>query len=141
MSPQEIAKDAIRIATTAGLSKDVIDLLKEKVTLLTEKITTLEQENANLKKKAAELEQELHSLRATQGRLEEGAENFLKFLFDSGQPVSLNLISSAIRTPIGIVEYHRDKLWDLGMITADMLGQYELMPKGREHVVKYGLRK
>ncbi|HSS15538.1 MAG TPA: cell division protein ZapB [Candidatus Dormibacteraeota bacterium] len=126
------------------MSKDVIDLLKEKVTLLTEKITTLEQENANLKKKAAELEQELHGLRATQGRLEEGAENFLKFLFDSRQPVSLHLISSAIRTPVGIVEYYRDKLWDLGMITTGSgaaIEDYELMPKGREYVVKYVLQK
>ena len=55
MGATDIAKDAIRIASTAGLSKDVIDLLNEKITLLDGKIADLESENAELKEKIKEL--------------------------------------------------------------------------------------
>jgi predicted nuclease with TOPRIM domain len=55
MSAIETAKEIVRISSTAGLSKDVIDLLDKKNSLLTEQVTTLETENANLKKKLAEL--------------------------------------------------------------------------------------
>lgn len=55
-----LAKDAVRIVATAGLSKDVIDLLEKKLALLTDelaqaqaKIAKLEAENEELKKKAA----------------------------------------------------------------------------------------
>jgi hypothetical protein len=143
MGAQDIAKDAIRIATTAGLSKDVIDLLKEKVALLTEQIETLETEKANLKQKVADLGQELERLRPKGGGLEEGAEKFLKLLFDHRQPLSLPQIASGIGALIGTAEYHRDKLWELDMITSAGIAEqdYELMPEGREYVVKYLLKK
>jgi hypothetical protein len=56
MNASQTAKELVRIATTAGLSKDVIDLLEKKAALLVEenavltnKITTLEVENRQLK--------------------------------------------------------------------------------------------
>jgi hypothetical protein len=41
MSTMDTAKEIIRIGSTAGLSKDVIDLLERKVALLTDEITAL----------------------------------------------------------------------------------------------------
>ena len=103
MSPKAIAKDAIRIATTAGLSKDVIDLLKEKVALLTEKIGTLEQEksvlrteNTNLKKQIENLQQQLASLSPEQQGLDETAIKFLKILFDRGGETGLEYIAGLL---------------------------------------------
>jgi len=58
MGATDIAKDAIRIATTAGLSKDVIDLLEKKVSLLTDEINNLESENKSLQSKVSTLEAE-----------------------------------------------------------------------------------
>ncbi|MCG8601077.1 MAG: bZIP transcription factor [Verrucomicrobiales bacterium] len=58
MSAANIAKDAIRIAHTAGLSKDVIDLLERKITLLSDQVTSLETENASLQAKIDQLERE-----------------------------------------------------------------------------------
>jgi hypothetical protein len=56
MSAESAAKELIRVATTAGLSKDVIDLLEKKASLLVEenavlasKISRLEIENGQLK--------------------------------------------------------------------------------------------
>jgi hypothetical protein len=58
MNLSNTAKDVIRVATTAGLSKDVIDLLTAKVSLLDEKldhasirVSELEAENKDLRSK------------------------------------------------------------------------------------------
>lgn len=62
MSASEAAKEVIRIATTAGLSKDVIDLMEKKVSLLTG-------ENSELKTKVSALEVEVGQLRGQLGNL------------------------------------------------------------------------
>ena len=56
MSVLDTAKEIVRIGSTAGLSKDVIDLLEKKVTLLVDenfelstKVSRLEIENAQLR--------------------------------------------------------------------------------------------
>ena len=48
MSALDTAKEIVRIGSTAGLSKDVIDLLEKKVTLLTEEIANLRTEVSRL---------------------------------------------------------------------------------------------
>ena len=49
MSALDTAKEIIRIGSTAGISKDVIDLLEKKSALLEEQIAALERENSQLK--------------------------------------------------------------------------------------------
>jgi hypothetical protein len=56
MSASDTAKEVIRIATTAGLAKDVIDLQAAKLDLLVK-------ENTELSTKASTLEIEVHQLR------------------------------------------------------------------------------
>src|ERR1017187_10371729 len=56
MSATDTAKEVIRIASTAGFSKDVIDLMDKKLSLLTS-------ENAELKKKVSAFEIEVRQLR------------------------------------------------------------------------------
>lgn len=58
MGALDTAREILRISSTAGLSKDVIDLLEKKVALLTEEIASLraeisrlQTENANLRAK------------------------------------------------------------------------------------------
>ena len=55
MSAFDTAKEIVRIGSTAGLSKDVIDLLEKKATLLAEKIADLEKENGQLKTENVQL--------------------------------------------------------------------------------------
>jgi hypothetical protein len=60
----EAAKEIIRVGTTAGLSKDVIDLLEKKLWLLTDEMSLLVKKNAELVAKASALETENSNLRA-----------------------------------------------------------------------------
>jgi len=146
MSALDTAKEIARMTSTASLGKDVIDLLKEKVALLTEQITTLEAENSNVKKKVADLEQELDRLRPKK-ELHQDAVRFLKLLFDQPR-LSLPQIVNALNISRGMVEYHRDKLWKAKMIGygrgvsyGRAMETYVLLPKGREYVAKYLLKK
>ena len=83
------------------------------------------------------------------GRLEEGAENFLRLLFEHDD-LPIEDIAASLSMPIGIAKYHADVLRALEMIhfigiamVTDQ-GSYgpnwTLLPKGREYVVKNLLR-
>ena len=93
----------IRIATTAGPSKDVIDLLKEKVALLTEKIDPLGQrksvlktENTNLKKLIENLQQQLASLSPGNKGSTKPRFNFSKILFDRDGETHWNILQDCL---------------------------------------------
>jgi FtsZ-binding cell division protein ZapB len=151
MNPADIAKDAIRIVSTAGLSKDVIDLLKEKVALLTDKISTLEQEksvlngeNANLKPQIVDLQQQLDRLHPRQDGLDETEIKFLKLL--AQQPgLRIEQIASALDISRVKAEYHRDNLRNAKMIGylggVIQMGSepYKLLTAGRSYLAKAGL--
>jgi hypothetical protein len=145
MGAGEIAKDAIRIATTAGLSKDVIDLLEKKISLLTEQIATLETENANLKQKVVNFEQEIERTHPKQGALDETAKKFIKVLFESGSSMDFEYAAAMLGVTKGKAAYYIDVLIKNGMISGTgmvldaALGAYELTPKGREFAVTSGL--
>jgi hypothetical protein len=146
VSPQDIAKDAIRLVTTAGLGKDVIDLLETKVALLTEKITTLEQENTNLTTKVRELEQELANAPPKQGALDETSVKFLQLLF-THEELTIRRIANTLGIAKGVAEYHKDLLWNAEMIHPfgnEIVGdfgdpgevEWGLIAKGRAYLVE-----
>src|SRR5437762_12295696 len=62
MGALDTAKEIVRIGSTAGLSKDVVDLLEEKSVLLAEQVATLEREKAELKSENARLKAEIAQL-------------------------------------------------------------------------------
>ena len=66
MSALDTAKEIVRIGSTAGLSKDVIDLLEKKSALLTEQVSALERENTRLTTEVAQLRQQLQQLQPAQ---------------------------------------------------------------------------
>src|ERR1019366_3534778 len=59
MSAIDTAKDIIRIGTTAGLSKDVIDLLEKKCALLVEENTALSTQVSSLEIENGQLRRQL----------------------------------------------------------------------------------
>ena len=59
MGALDTVKELGRMATTATLSKDVIDLFSKKAELLEEQVATLEQENTVLKTENANLKQKI----------------------------------------------------------------------------------
>jgi regulator of replication initiation timing len=117
MSATEIAKEAIRIASTAGLSKDVIDLLKEKITILDEKGQVLTQENNTLKAENYDLRKRLEVLEqdTTHAQQPEDfddiTDNILKMLFDHPDGISMEWLSSHLGVEEGVVHYQFDLLF------------------------------
>jgi hypothetical protein len=63
MGAAETAKEIVRIGSTAGLSKDVIDLLEKKLALLMDENIALAKENVVLIAKVSVLENENRNLR------------------------------------------------------------------------------
>jgi DNA-binding MarR family transcriptional regulator len=124
MSAIDTAKEIARIASTASLGKDVIDLFEKKVGLLAEQITTLETENANLKQKVANLNQQFAGARP-KGELHPDAIRFLKLLFEHEEGLTVSQIASLLGISKGMAEYHHDVLVD-----AEMVGLSVRMPKG-----------
>jgi predicted RNase H-like nuclease (RuvC/YqgF family) len=141
MSALDTAKEIGRMAATATLGKDVIDLFEKKVALLTEQVAALEAENAELKKKVENFEHELASLKP-KGELEKDTVRFLQLLFQ--QPLTISQIANALGISKGMAEYHRDVLDRAKMIGLPMIvtmgreNPYHLLAKGREYLVKNG---
>jgi len=145
MSAIDTAKEIARIAVTAGLSSEIIELLEKKGVLLTEQIAILERENARLKAKVKELEQKLADLSPQPSGLDKVSLDFLKLLFDHDE-LSIERSAAALNISKGMTEYHCDLLSQTDMIQQTRFGYesdfgsspatYALLPKGREYVVK-----
>jgi len=149
MSALDTVKELGRMATTATLTKDVIDLFNQKVELLEKQVATLEQENtalktqnSNLKAKLYDLEQELTRLKPKDD-LDTQALQFLQILArQSG--LRIEQIAGYLRVSKVRAEYHRDKLKGAGLIGYHggvvVIGaeEYELRSKGREYLAAHG---
>jgi DNA-binding MarR family transcriptional regulator len=129
MSAMDTAKEIARIASTASLGKDVIELLEKKVSLLAEQVTTLETENANLKQKVANLDQQFAAALLT-GKLHPEAIRFLKLLFEHDKGLTVSQIASSLGISKGMAEYHHDVL-----LNAEMVGSSVRMPKGSALII------
>jgi Holliday junction resolvasome RuvABC ATP-dependent DNA helicase subunit len=153
VNPQDLAKDAIRIATIAGLRKDVIERLNKKVVLLTEKITALKSEksildteNAKLKKKLENFHRQLADLSQQTSGLDEISHKILASLFYNGE-FSVESLAQTAGILEGLAKYYLDDLKKEGLIQRTLRGgvsfeglsvatTYDLTPRGREYVVK-----
>jgi hypothetical protein len=138
VSPQEITRNVIDLVTTAGVKKDVTDLLKEKVALHTEKIAALEAANTKLNSKIADLEQELDRLRPKEGRFEKDAERFLELLFDQSddEGIAVEFIGQALGISKPLAEYHRNNLMDAKILNWARFNGLILSPEGIAYCVK-----
>jgi len=152
MSATDLAKDAIRIVSTAGLSKDVIDLLSLKITLLDDKVSTLTQEILTLKGKNFDLLRELEELKKQQGDLSPFSDGFddttnriIDTLFGA-RDVSKEDIAQRFGIEFGVAEYHFDLLLRESFIDQTRIGMtfnhgrtpagFSLTPEGRAYAVK-----
>lgn len=152
MSASELAKDAIRIVSTAGLNKDVIDLLTQKVTLLDDKISTLTQEILMLKGKNFDLLRELEELKKQQGDLSPFPDGFddttnkiAESLFGNTD-VTKESVAGRFGLELGIAEYHFDLLDKEKFIQQTRIGTnfngyrnppgYGLTSAGRAYIVR-----
>src|SRR5438309_668694 len=124
MSAIDTAKEIARIASTARLGKDVIELLEKKVGFVADQITTLETENAQLKQKVANINQQFAGPRP-KSDLHPDAISFLQLLFEHDKGFTVSQIAGSLGISKGMAAYHHDILLD-----AEMVGPSVRMPKG-----------
>jgi hypothetical protein len=152
MSTTNIAKDALRIVSTAGLSKDVIDLLNLKITLLDDQVATLSQEILALKGKNFDLLREIEEIKKQQGDLSpfpdgfDDATNRIVASMFGASDVTKEGISRQLGIEFGVTEYHFDLLFREKFIKQTRIGikgygghspaGYSLTPDGRAYAVK-----
>lgn len=153
MSATDLAKDAIRIVSTAGLNKDVIDLLEKKLALMTEEglffkesLTKAIADNEVLKLKIVNLEQQLQSLSPKQDGLKDETKSVLKSFFDAGRPITPDYLARQLGMQQSIMDYHIDLLYERkfiravgGSILVDGVlhrGQIEISRLGRAYCIE-----
>jgi response regulator of citrate/malate metabolism len=130
MNPADIAKDAIRLATTHGLSKDVIDLMEKKIGLLTEEIASLTKErdllfakNIVLNAEKSDLSEEILKLKQkpkSATTLPEGAdettERIISAMFSSSQEETMERLSTKLGMALGMIQFQFDILLRHGFV-------------------------
>jgi DNA-binding MarR family transcriptional regulator len=130
MSAFDTAKEIVRIGSTAGLSKDVIDLLEKKSSLLAEKVVSLEKEKAVLEQENSELFRENRNLKLEIAQLHQQFEHPkpVRELSDDQKAVLLHLmhndagltveeIAESIGSIPSVAHHHCDELESVGFIT------------------------
>ena len=151
MNLSTTAKDVLRVATTAGLSKDVIDLLTAKITLLDEQLVeasmSLEQARIKIAELIAEnkeLRKKLNDSAKVEDGLEEEESQILQFFFEM-QDTSCERASVALRIPLPTVTHYVKTLIKRGFLRhgKSSLGgyceaQYKITLNGSSHIMKKG---
>jgi regulator of replication initiation timing len=168
MSAIDTAKEIVRIGSTAGLSKDVIDLLEKKAALLAEQVATLEKENTtllrenrNLKLENENLQRQIPYSRPKGDGLEQKTQEILGYFFKQGREISEREIAQHFRMEFSLAVYHlgllcekklidRDGVFfgnaigfggglDDGFCEPDASPRYTITQDGRKYIVQRGL--
>ena len=160
MSATDTIREFARIAATAGLTKDEIDLMENKATLLVEQIATLERdkaalsqentallrENGNLKLEIDNLKNQLQSVRSNE------TLRIFKYIFEKGKQFSEPEIAKHFQITVSAAAYHIDSLLREKLIQqatmasgafedtgGDVSAKYEITSDGLTYIVKNGL--
>ncbi|MGJ8675976.1 MAG: hypothetical protein ACSHX0_00520 [Akkermansiaceae bacterium] len=150
MSLTSSAKEIIRSASTAGLGKDVIDLLTTKVTLLDEQLVetriSLDQASIKISELMAEnksLRQQLSDLDSTEEGLKEDEHKILKFYYDT-QESSRESASQSLGIPLPEVTHHVGTLIKMGFLQHSraamgrgMSAQQKILHPGSSYILEH----
>jgi hypothetical protein len=117
MGAAETVRDLVRFATTAGLSKDVIDLLENKASLLAEQVSALENENTKLVRENRSLTMEnqqlithFQSAQPKEQEIDAKTQEILKFLFRQNGQVAVSELARHFNLKVNVAKYHLEKL-------------------------------
>ena len=138
MSATDVAKDIVRLANTANMSKHVIDLLKKKLALLTEELVTLRSAVSRLQAENACLMAQVHRTQPAAGGLDDDTLKVLRFFFDTGRELSIPQVAKQFGFPTSAAQFHFEELMRRRFIrrsrarVGDHAVFFELLPAGRE---------
>jgi hypothetical protein len=147
MNALETAKDVVRIARTAGLKKESLDVLELKLSLITEQMTALEGQNTSLKEENEKLKIQVKCLEPQPEEISPDTVGILKFFFEQARDVSTGEITAAVSWKQSVVDYHIDVLLKKRFIRETTLGMktafgssetmFGLTTLGRRYAVQY----
>jgi hypothetical protein len=135
ISALDTAKEIVRIGSTAGLGKDVIDLLEKKTALLTEQVSALDRENVQLREEVVQLRQQLQRLQPVDGILKETSD-VLKCFFDQGRELSVEHVARHFQFQMSVAESHFDVLFKREFVRQTRMGSETY---GRSRPAMFGL--
>ncbi|MGD0017298.1 MAG: hypothetical protein ABSC38_07270 [Verrucomicrobiia bacterium] len=113
MSVSDTAKDVIRIASTAGLSKDVIDLMEKKLSLLTEELQSAQARIKELESENADLHSKIPNASPTAPTFTAEEKSIIRCLAcwqDGGDQE----LAQVLRQTIGAIKKYLNKLKQIG---------------------------
>jgi hypothetical protein len=151
MNTADAVKDVVRIATTAGLAKDVVDLLEKKAALMAEKAFSLEQENTTLLRENRnlhlvnkDLKRQLENARPKGDELEEGCVQMLIAIahFDGiirNDDIFQQLGFGKVQGDYWMDQLTKRKFVDFGLIGSSDGCAISATSAGREYLSKKGL--
>jgi len=115
MGSLDTAKEIVRLSSTAGHSKDVIDLLEKKASLLAEQVASLESENARLKAELAQVGQQLQHASAVR-ELSAPEKYVLIHLTREDSGRTIDELAHAIGSIPSMARHHCEELEALGLV-------------------------
>jgi hypothetical protein len=149
MIASDVAKEVVRIASTHGLAKDVIDLMEKKLVLVTQEIADLTRKNAVLVSRVSaleadkvNLESQIQKIRPESLALDQQSKAILKFFFDRADNISGRDVVRQFRLQTSVSDYHIDILMAKEFITQTRLGGdsascwFTITGMGREFMIK-----
>ena len=149
MSAFDTAKEVVRMAITAGLSKDVIDLMEKKIALLTGEIGDLTQKVELLSTKVSSLEIENGQLRTQLGNpqavaLGDPPTKMLQAITNAPDGAKKEDLFAHFGLSPGKGDFHFDQLITLKFIRQTSVNMYTgilwgATPAGREYLNQRGL--
>lgn len=148
-----LAKEAIRLASTAGLGKDVIDLLTTKLDLLTQELaitkaqlSDAKSENTKLKTENEELKEQIQNIIPRPDRLKKKTVETLLHFFKEAGAISSERISELLGVEKSVADYHVDILKAEGFVRRYSMGvrvmggytppKYIITDSGRAYVIE-----
>jgi regulator of replication initiation timing len=149
MSAIDTAKEVVRIASTAGLDKDVIDLMEKKIALLTGEIGDLTQKNTVLSTKVSSLEIENVQLRTLLGKpqpvgLDDPSTKMLQAIAKAPDGAKKEDLFAHFGLSLAKGDFHFDQLITHKFIRQTSVNMYTgilwgATPAGREYLNQKGL--
>jgi len=132
----ETAREIVRIATNAGLAKDLIAAVEKKAAALAERVATLEKEQAGLRVENADLKAQLRLLPEEGEELSGDTIKILRLFFDRAVDISAEEIIKSFNFKPSVADYHIDVLLKKKFIRETTAGIQTLFGA---NVAKFGL--
>lgn len=115
MSALDAAKEVVRMASTAGLAKEVVGLMEKKLALLTDEVAMLTTKVSKLEIENRQLRSQLKNPQPIP-KLDSQASKALKHFYDRAVDVQVDEIAKLLGCSTSLAQFQCDTLLERGFI-------------------------